>query len=154
MSFPYDAAGIEVKARGGDGTPLPDARYALKIIKASEGLSKNGDYMVTVDYEVMDGPHQGKAVRYHNVTFFADKTSKGASMSLHFLKSIGQPYAGEFIVEPSAWIGAMIHGTTITKKKQSGKSFPEIRFVDKYTHDFTRPAPTMLAVETDEEIPF
>lgn len=102
MPFNYSDEGVGY-------TPLPDGDYLCKVISAVPGVTKNGDDKVTVGYEVWEGEYKGKSIKNHTVTFFKDRTKKGAWMALEILKALGQPYQGAFTVEPTAWIGRVVY---------------------------------------------
>ena len=99
MGKHYNSEGIEMDS---DFT-IPDGEYVLEVTNTKEGESKNGDYQVVVDFKVCEGERKGFQVRYYYVTFFADKKAKGAGMAINFLKSIGEPWEGDFTIEPDNW---------------------------------------------------
>ncbi len=112
----------------------PDGEYNLKIIDAKAGTTGNGDPKVTVDYEIADGAYKGLPISYHTITFFRDKTSKGVGIALKFLKSIGEPFEGNFSWDERNWVGkrlkAMIVMEAATQGKHIGKKFPKIAWVN------------------------
>ena len=99
MGFKYDANGVD--ASGGFPIIEKPGWYPFRIVAATEGQSKNGDYQVTVDAVCLDSRWKDYSVR-HWVTFLP-KSQKGAGMALHFLKCIGEPYEGVLNVEPLEW---------------------------------------------------
>lgn len=103
MSQEYSSEGAEVP--NNDFT-IPDGEYTLEVKKVKEGKSKNQDYQITCDLEVVEGDHKGFPVKFHRVTFIpATKNPKAAGMSLNFLKTLGQPHDGTFRIEPDNWVG-------------------------------------------------
>src|SRR3990167_6043087 len=102
MPFKYSSSRVM------EFTPLPDGMYLLKIISAVAGTTQHGDNKVTVDYAVAEGPHVGRRVRFHTVTFFADKENPGAGISVHYLRCISEPYEGDFEVREDRWIGRCV----------------------------------------------
>lgn len=112
----------------------PDGEYLLKIVEATAGETMNHDPKVTVDYEIAEGQYKGLPINYHTITFFRDKSSKGAGIVIKFLKCIGEPYEGEFDWDERRWIGrrvkAMIVMETQTQGKNMGKKFPKIAWVN------------------------
>lgn len=50
-----------------DRSPVPPARYALKIVKAEATTSSNGNLMYKVTAEVQNGPHAGRYI-FENIT--------------------------------------------------------------------------------------
>lgn len=149
MTFSVDFDGVEMRSGGG----VPAGRYNLRIVAANETVSKKGDPMVVVDYEVMDGPHAGRLVKFHNIVFFQDKTSKGAWMSKMYLKTIGLPFEGSVTVDPAKWVGRCLIGKVVIEPGQDGKDYPRIKFIEKYEMDYTE-APTKSVIPDGEELPF
>ena len=115
MSFNYNAKGV--KPWSGGSYLIPAGRYRLKIIDTEEGKTKKEDPMVRVDFKVMGGEHDGKTLKFHNVTFFGrdeDGASKpGAGIAIHFLKTIGQPWEGDFQVDHMKWRGKELDANVI-----------------------------------------
>ena len=132
MPFPYNGSGIEV--RSGPKAMPPAGDYVLRITKAVAGLTGAGDDKVVANLEIAEGEHALFSISYHNVTFFKDKTKKGAGMALHFLKCIGEPCEGEFAVDEGNWVGKKLMGhveyETVKEGKHKGKTFPRIKWVD------------------------
>ena len=112
----------------------PDGEYLLKITEAVAGTTQAGDPKVTVDYVIAEGPYKGAPILYHTVTFFKNRDSKGAGIVLKFLKSIGEPYEGNFKWDERRWIGrrvkAMIVMEVQEQGKNAGKRFPKIAWVN------------------------
>lgn len=132
MPFPYNSSGINTE---GGFKPIPDGDYTLRITAATPGVTNNGDNKVTVDYEIADGDLKGETIKYHTLTFFRDKASKGASIAVKFLKAIGEPWEGDFTVDENAWIGKKVMGTVTnelqTDGKNKGKRFPKVKWVNE-----------------------
>lgn len=129
MPGKYDANGVQMdKFFTG-----PDGEYNLKIVDVTPGTTGNGDPKVVVDYEIVDGPSKGLPINYHTITFFRDKASKGAGITLKFLKAIGEPYEGEFEWNEKNWMGrhvrAMVVMEEVSQGKNAGKKFPKIAYV-------------------------
>ncbi len=104
MSFNYNATGIDTNQKSFD--PLPDGKYTLRITKAEEAQSKNKNFMAKLECEVINNQEFNGRKVFHNVTFMSDPQAKGAGMSVHFLKTIGQPWEGEIEIDVPAWEGA------------------------------------------------
>lgn len=143
MPFAYDGQGIDLP-----GTALPDGKYILRILSAVVGVTKAGDPKVTVDYVVHEGPFEGRTIKFHTVTFFNDKKSPGAGMSVYFLKCIGQPHEGQFTVNESAWIGKCIEAMIVGEKANDGNIYSRVKFVNPYTKDYTK------TVTNEPDVPF
>lgn len=149
MAFTVDFDGVEIGSIGG----VPAGRYNLRIVSAVEKVSKKGSPMVVVDYEVMDGPHSGRLVKFHYVVFFQDKMAPGAGMSKTFLKTIGLPYEGQITVDPAKWIGRCLVGKVVMEAGQDGNEYPRVKSIDKYEMDYTN-FPAKTATPNGEEVPF
>lgn len=149
MAFTVDFDGVEMGSGGG----VPAGRYNLRIVAATEKVSKKGDPMVVVDYEVMDGPYAGRLVKFHYIVFFTDKMAKGAGMSKTFLKTIGLPFEGSVTVDPSQWIGRCLVGKVVMEAGQDGTEYPRVKFIDKYEMDYTT-EPAKNVAQNGEEVPF
>lgn len=103
MGHVYDATGIDPNQKSFE--LLPDGKYTLRITKAAEATSKNGNLMAKLESEVINNiEHNGRKV-FHNVTFLKPKDA-GAGMAIHFLKTIGQPWEGKIEIDIPAWEGA------------------------------------------------
>lgn len=50
-----------------DRSPVPPARYALKVVKAEATTSSNGNLMYKVTAEIQNGPHAGRYI-FENIT--------------------------------------------------------------------------------------
>lgn len=99
MGLSYDATNVD--ANGDFPVIEHDGWLPFRIITATEGESKNGDYQVTVDCVCLD-PHWKDYVVRNWVTFLAP-TQKGAGLAIHFLKCIGEPHEGKITIEPMSW---------------------------------------------------
>jgi len=109
--------------RRGGFLPMPEGEYVLTLTDTKTSKTKNGDPMVNVTFEVTGGEYDGRKV-WHNVCFLP-KENKGAGISKHFLKAIGQPFEGEVDVEPNDWRGAAIKAHLIITQ-YNGKDKNEI----------------------------
>lgn len=142
MGFKYSSSGIETK---NNLKPLPNGDYILRITLATPAFTKNKDPMVIVDFEVEEGDWIGYGIRYHNVTFFNDKKSKGAGIALHFLHAIGEPYEGDFEVNPLNWINRILQANVV-QTEFNGRVFPKIKYCN--------PPPDLFKNKNLEEVPF
>jgi hypothetical protein len=144
MPFPYSSKDIE-GTDGGSGKypPIPDDYYDFQITEVKEKLTKKNDPMVSLTLEITSPIHTGRRV-WHNVTFpkvdpATGKPPKWAGMSVHFLKTIGEPWEGDYIVTPDAWIGKQFKAKTKTVKDLNGNKKSEIAFIlgpdDKITDE-------------------
>jgi hypothetical protein len=117
MTFNYDATNIKPTA---GFAPVPKGRYQLKIIKAIEKKSRNGDPQVVVDFEVLGNEYFGKQIRFHNVTFLPEG-NKGAGIAIHFVKALGEPHEGRFAVDANRWIGRFLKGFVDVEEDWNGQ---------------------------------
>lgn len=139
--FNYDGEGV---------TPskfelLPDGKYLSEITDAAPTKAKSsGNDMVTVHYKVVKPDiYKGRKIMYHNVVF-VPKGEQGAGMTLHYLKSIGEPHEGKFAVNPKNWVGKRLT-LTVGHKEYNGRTNNNVLSVDAADYTVTAPA---------EEIPF
>jgi hypothetical protein len=111
MGWKHNATGVEPAA---GFTVVPAGEYTLRIDETEERTSSNGDPQVKVIFKVEDDAFDGAKI-WHYVTFFP-KGAKAAGIPLYFLKCIGEPYKGEFEVEPLNWIGRTVRATVAVEK--------------------------------------
>lgn len=145
MAHEYDAT--EVKGVDGDYS-FPDGEYPLIITAVKEGLSKEAkDFQVIVDYEVVEGPQKGQKVRFHYVTFFPP-AHKAAGISVHYLKSIGQPWQGKFRIDPDAWVGKTL-SAYLAAEEYNGKKSMKVKWVKPSVE-----TDSQVGEESIETVPF
>jgi len=146
MSFSYNATGIEMS---GNFELIPEGDYPCKIVSVFETISKNGDPMVKVDYEIIDGAYIGKQIKFHHVTFLGKdetgKSKKGAGMALNYLKTIGEPYQGDIIVDPESWVGKKLSVKVVHEKGFDGVKRSNVKWVNPIS-DFV--------VSSNTDVPF
>ena len=160
MPFDMDFTGVEINKFSPKAVPA--GTYNMSIVKATEKLTKKGDPMVVVDYEIVDGDYIGKIIKNHCVVFFKDKESPGAGMAKAFLKTIGLANDGAVQVDPTKWIGRRVVGKVINEDvtmedKETGKpvkrTFAKVKYVNEYVIDYTiQQAPPVSSA--NEDIPF
>lgn len=124
--FDFDATGIDADSKGTNKV-LPKGWYDFEIVEfvskagdtyPKEGRTKNNDPMVSILCEVVNSDNSNGERIFHTVTFLPAKRpdgqpTPGAGMSVHFLKTIGQPYEGKIKPNPEAWVGARFSGYVI-----------------------------------------
>ncbi len=135
MGLAYDATGVD--ANGGFPVIEFDGFLPFRIVSASEGESKNGDYQVTVDCVCLDARWKDYGVR--NWVTFLDPKQKGAGLAIHFLKCIGEPHEGKIKIEPMSWERKTFMGKVIVSTYEG-----------KRNNKFAEVAP----MQKGEEIPF
>ncbi len=121
----YDATGINPDATSFE--LLPEGKYTLRITKAEETQSKKGNFMAKLECEVINNPDFNGRKIFHNVTFL-NPQDKGAGMSVHFLKTIAQPWEGKIEIDIPSWEGAQF---VATLGKSSYTSQKTGKLVDK-----------------------
>lgn len=129
MSFQYNAS--NVKPTSGGFAPLPKGKYLLQIEAAAEKRSKNGDPQVVVTFKVRDSRFNGRRIRFHNVTFLPEE-AEGSGIAIHFVKSIGEPWQGQLVVEPTRWIGKLLWGHVDQKPDDRGNVWNVVKDVEPY----------------------
>lgn len=133
MRGSYSSEGVDMQGN----VIAPPGTYLLKVKKVfdtdKEGnpkITKNGDPMVSVLCEVDDvGPYLG-ATLFHNVTFMArnpdGSAKRGSGMAVKFLKSIGEPWEGDFEWDSDRWIDRSFKAKLKVTKDQNGLPRNEI----------------------------
>ena len=118
---------------------LPENDYAVEIARAratdNNGelqVTKNGDPMVSVMLEVIEGEYKGRTV-WTNIIIFnisdPNDPPKGAGIAKHFLHVIGEPYEGDFVWDSDNWIGKQLK-VTVKEGEYKGKPKNEVSNFD------------------------
>lgn len=90
--------------------PIPRGDYPMEIVNVLHGKSKaSGTEMVTVTAKILSGAPAGRTMKYY--VMFHPQGHPSVGMTLHFLKTIGEPYEGEFEWDEVNWIGKKFTGT-------------------------------------------
>lgn len=124
--FDFDATGIDPDSKG-IGKVLPKRWFDFVVVDfvakdgttyPKDGRTKNNDPMVSVLCEVINDDEFAGERLFHTVTFLPAKRpdgqpTPGAGMSVHWLKTIGQPYEGKIKPDSSQWVGAQFSGYVI-----------------------------------------
>ena len=120
--FDANLTGIDPDSKGTNKV-LPKRWFNFQIadftskagdVYPKDGRTKNNDPMVNILCEVIDDTEEFNGERvFHTVTFLP-ANNPGAGMSVHFLKTIGQPWEGNVQVDSSKWVGAKFMGYVIT----------------------------------------
>lgn len=84
---------------------------------------KNDDNIVIVKLEVSEGDETGRSI-LHRVNL--DSKWKGFFLTRLFLKSISEPYKGEFEIDDDNWIGKCFYATIIHNQGNNGKTYANI----------------------------
>lgn len=150
----HDATGVEPSA-GPDA--FPAGVYHLEIIEAVEEVIKSGDNAgrpkVTVAFRVIGGPHAGRHVKFYTVCFLP-KEAKGAGMVLHFLKTIGEPYEGQFNYDEDRWIGKIIKAYVTVEEDRQNRRWNKVGQVMVPDVEFVKTLAADNGKQDDIDIPF
>jgi hypothetical protein len=86
---------------------------------------------------------------FHTVTFLP-KDSPGAGMSVHFLKSIGQPWEGNVKVDATQWVGAEFAGYVVEDEYKGKKKnkISEIKPLPQFQN------PDIAQAAKTDDVPF
>lgn len=131
MKRRYNSDGMET---GTKYTPFPIGDYLFVIKKVTDTKNgatwktKNGDDYVQVECEVDEGDYLGRKVWY-GVTFMDDKSRPGAGMSIKFLKTIGEPYQGDFDIDSDNWVGKRFRARIKIGRNSKGDQVNEIAWL-------------------------
>jgi len=118
MGFKYDGRGVQPT---GGFSVIPDGRYVFRIVSRQDGASKAGDPQVKVFAQVAVGPYAGQTIHPHRVTFLP-RDSNGAGIAVHFIKTLGEPWEGEYEVESGNWLGKLFAAFAKEDEYQGTKS--------------------------------
>lgn len=148
MVFNYDDIGVEKRSF----EILPIGDYPAVIRSATPGITGKGDDKVEVTYEIIDGPHRGKTIKKHTVTFFKNRSTKGAGMALDFLKAIGEPWEGKFEVDEKRWVGkyCLVRIKHTPDKQDPSKTWANVAWCKEYK----APEHDPFAKKEEEPLPF
>jgi hypothetical protein len=154
----FDATGIEPTAQG-QSKLFPKQWFTFKVIEHTtndgrtyplEGFTKEKKYpKVDLLCECIDqGEYFGERV-FHTVTFLP-KGKDGSGMSVHWLKTINQPYEGKIEVNPQAWVGEQFMGYPIVDEYQGKKrnKFGEVKAVEVQRN------PDIVKAERENDVPY
>ena len=90
---------------------------------------KTDDNIIITKLEVAEGDELGRSI-LHRVNL--DITWKGFFLTRLFLKSIGEPYKGEFEADTDVWIGKLFYATVVHNLGNNGKTYANI---DQFNFD-------------------
>jgi hypothetical protein len=127
--FQHDSTGVKMD----NIELLPEGWHPFKIMAAEEGKSKSGYPQVLTKCQSLDPRFPDSKWVWHWVTFLP-KDHKGAGIPLHFLKSIGEPFEGEFTVEAANWQGKKFMGF-VTVETYDGKTNNKIKQVSPFPEE-------------------
>lgn len=150
MPFKHDSTGVSAETTF---VLLPEGTYTLKIEEAEEGLSKSGYNYVLAKCSVWNDSRYTSSSLWHYVTFLP-KENKGAGMAVHFLKTIGQPHEGQYVVDAEKWIGKKFVGKVI-QDMYEGKKRNKIAQISPLPNTVENSiAQDVSAKPSDEDTPF
>ena len=139
MSFNFDGTGIDPDAKG-TNVLLPKRFHSFEILNfeakngdeyPKEGYTRNKDPMVSILCEVIDDEEFNGERVFYTITFLP-KDKPGAGMSIHFLKTIGEPWEGSFEVNSNNWVGKRFMGYVINEeyKGRTKNKITEVKVYD------------------------
>ena len=96
---------------------VPEGERVLSVVGVKERQSKNEDYMVEVALQ----DALTKTTMRHWVTFVPEGMP-GHGIGKHWLKTLGEPFEGEILIEPENWRSKSIRAVVIHEEK-NGKTF-------------------------------
>lgn len=100
---------------------LPLGNHNMVILDVEEATSKNGNEMFKVSVAI-DDDELNKRGTY--LVTMLPPDHKAAGMALHFLKTIGEPFEGEFETTTANWVGkrfnAVVKERTYNGMTQAG----------------------------------
>lgn len=124
------------------GQPIPRGEYAMEITQVLPGRSKaSGTEMVTVTAKILDEAQRNRTIKHY--VMFHPTGHQSVGMTLHFLKTIGEPWEGEFEWDETRWIGRRFMGTVEWEMFNGNPS-----------HKIKRVRPMAEVITTQEEVPF
>ena len=127
---------------------LPSEKeHHLRIVKLWEDDSDSN--IIVTKLEVFDGEERGRTL-YHRVN--VDDQWAGFFRTRLFLKSIGEPYKGEFDVDEDNWYGKNFYATVVHSDPEKSKDGKIYANIDKFNLD--KIEKLSEKVTEDEEIPF
>lgn len=136
--FEFDGTGIDADSKG-TNVLLPKRWHSFEILNfiakdgteyPKDGRTKNNDPMVNFLAEVIDDEEYNGERVFHTVTFLS-KERPGAGISIHFLKTIGEPWEGKFAVNSDNWMGKRFMGFVINEEYK-GKTKNKITEIKAY----------------------
>lgn len=97
--------------------PKPSEKeHLFHVREVSEDQEKPGIFVV--ECEVVGTEESGRSL-LHRVN--TDDSVKGFYYCRQFLKAIGEPYKGEFLIDESRWVGRQFYATVVHNKSIDGK---------------------------------
>lgn len=108
--FKYSSKGVDTSTPNkNEGFMVAPGYYNVAIVSFEEKWTAKQDAMLRLTCLIDDkgNPFNGRKI-FHNVTFI-EPGKPGSGMTIHFLKTIGEPHEGEFEVSPENWIGKRMY---------------------------------------------
>lgn len=123
----------------------PEAEYLMQVTDVNPIMEPNGpsENLFRVHLEIVGGEQSGSTLLHRiNIDYF----EKSFYYCRMFLKAIGEPYKGEFDIDPDRWVGKQFYATI----KHNGKyaNIDEYNF-DKKIEDQYKPSVRQSKSETE-----
>ena len=110
-------ANYDTVSESGNFEPLPEGNYTVKIEKIQETTTKkSGLPLIKIRYKVIDEGKFKNRILFDQITLF-EGDAPGAGITKHFLHVIGQPYQGDFEIDPGAWVDAELQVKIVIDKQ-------------------------------------
>lgn len=151
MRMEFDAEGLATS----NYKLLPDGWLPFKIVEVEDRESSKGYPQAVAKCKCVDPRYPDYGEIWNFVTIIP-KDQKGAGIAVHWLKCIGQPYEGKFVLDTEKWLGKKFMGNVCTEvyKGKPNNKFKEISpYRDLETSMIEQP-PASEIDKADAEIPF
>ncbi|MFA5321190.1 MAG: DUF669 domain-containing protein [Smithella sp.] len=127
----YNMTGVE---EGGNFELLPEGVYVVKIKNTEDEMSRAGDPMVAVTFEIIEGDKAGQFA-WDRILFPKKGSSaeKIRGRSMHFLHVIGEPYEGEIEIDRYNWVGKKCK-IFVRHEEYEGKRYARVQGHDFIEH--------------------
>lgn len=112
-----DLSDVTTSGLGGSFVLVPEGTYAIQAVKATDGKSKAGNDMITVEFEIIDGDYEGVKLK-HYFTFASD-----------YPKMWAKKYAEAASIDPSNFCAdTIVQGSPVMVKIEIEEGTP---YIDK-----------------------
>lgn len=152
MRMEYDATNIK-----SNYNLLSDGWHPFKIVEVEDRESSKGYPQALAKCKCTDTKCAGASEVWNYVTVIPPD-QKGASMVIHWLKSIGQPYEGKIVLDTEKWLGKKFLGK-VTTEDYKGKTNNKLKEISPYrdmdsSMEAQPPASEIDKGDDDSAIPF
>lgn len=120
----YDGTGVTPS----DFSVFPAGDYHLVITGYTEKSNKHGlpSYRIECTVDDVEKKEAFGKKCWHGIHILP-KENRGAGIAVHFLKTIGEPWEGEYDIDADNWVGKRFHARVmISRNDYNGKDENEI----------------------------